>query len=90
MNRPWLVRIVVDTDGRATEAVALTIRERLETWRTATVDTVPVHLIHVTATTEPVTRSEAQDIGAYLETAVRAACRECRCEYAVVRLTSVE
>ena len=90
MTRTWLVRVLVDTRGQATQEVTSSIRRRFACWPGASVVTDSYLLIHVTATTDLLTPDEAQGVGAYLETAVRIECRQAGCEQAVVRLTSVE
>lgn len=90
MMRPWLVRILVDIGSPETDEVAAAIRHRLATWQGACVIAEPDRLIRVTATTDLVMQRDAQDIGEYLESAIRSVCRECRQEQAVVRLTAVE
>jgi hypothetical protein len=91
VTRRWLVRVVVDTDGHATEQIVGRLRERLTSWHEFAVEADGPGFIRVTACTDPATSSEAQEIGAYLESVVRAVCWESgQCEYAVVRLMSVE
>jgi hypothetical protein len=90
MARSWVVRIVVDTGGRATADIATAIQKRLSTWPAAHLDADADALIHITTTTERVKRGDAQDIATYLEAAIRSVCRECRREDAVVQLTAVE
>jgi hypothetical protein len=90
MSRAWLVRILVDTGGHATDELVTAIRERLTTWPTASVIAEPDQLVRIVAMTDVVMRREAKEVASYLEAAVRSVCREARRDDVVVQISAVE